>query len=146
VFAGWAEKKTGAVKYKNKAKVKDLAKSGKSVTLYAVWKPEAWATGTFSGAGEIGGKVADVSLTVASAGKISGKFVLVKNKKSYSFKADGFDGFSDGALRATAPLKYGTKSCTLEIAVGKDEATGKGVPAIEVLLGGKRYGWGFYGE
>ena len=37
-FAGWAKAKNGKVKYKNKAKVKNLAsKNGKTVTLYAVW-------------------------------------------------------------------------------------------------------------
>ena len=37
-FAGWATSKNGAVVYKNKAKVKNLTdKSGKTVTLYAVW-------------------------------------------------------------------------------------------------------------
>ena len=38
-FTGWAKKKGGKVAYKNKAKVKNLtSKSGKTVTLYAVWK------------------------------------------------------------------------------------------------------------
>ena len=38
-FTGWAKKKGGKVSYKNKAKVKNLtSKSGKTVTLYAVWK------------------------------------------------------------------------------------------------------------
>ena len=68
VFAGWATKKGGAVVYKNKASVKDLAKSGKSVTLYAVWYPADWAVGTFKGSGKIGGKAATVTLTVAAAG------------------------------------------------------------------------------
>jgi len=51
-FAGWTTKKDGSVAYKNKAKVKDLAKNGKSVPLYAVWKPAAWAVGTFNGTGQ----------------------------------------------------------------------------------------------
>ena len=38
-FAGWAKTKKGRVVYKNKAKVKNLTtKSGKTITLYAVWK------------------------------------------------------------------------------------------------------------
>jgi len=37
-FAGWSASKTGNVKYKNKASVKNLtSKDGGSVTLYAVW-------------------------------------------------------------------------------------------------------------
>jgi uncharacterized repeat protein (TIGR02543 family) len=41
-FAGWAKSaalaKKGTVAYKDKAAVRNLAVSGKSVTLYAVWK------------------------------------------------------------------------------------------------------------
>lgn len=37
-LVGWATKKGGSVKYKPTQKVKNLAKSGKTVTLYAVWK------------------------------------------------------------------------------------------------------------
>lgn len=38
-FAGWNTKKNGTGKsYKNKAKVKNLAKAGKTVKLYAQWK------------------------------------------------------------------------------------------------------------
>ena len=37
VFAGWAKKKNGAVAFKNRAAVKDLAAAGKTVTLYAKW-------------------------------------------------------------------------------------------------------------
>jgi len=140
LFAGWATKKDGKVVYKNKAKVKDLAKKGKSVTLYAVWKPEKWAVGTFTGGGEIGGKAANVTLTVASDGKISGKFVRTKNKKSYSFKADNFQGFEDGALRATTSMKYGKKTCSLEIAVAQDSDTGKSMAAIGVTYSGNPYG------
>ena len=39
-FSGWAKSKSGSVAYKNKASVKNLtAVSGKTVALYAVWKP-----------------------------------------------------------------------------------------------------------
>lgn len=38
-FTGWSTTKTGKVKYKNKASVKNLvSKNGDSITLYAVWK------------------------------------------------------------------------------------------------------------
>jgi uncharacterized repeat protein (TIGR02543 family) len=41
-FAGWATSKAnarkGVVKYKNKASVKNLVTTGKTVKLYAVWK------------------------------------------------------------------------------------------------------------
>ena len=39
-FAGWAKSKGGAVAYKDRASVKDLTSvNGKTVALYAVWKP-----------------------------------------------------------------------------------------------------------
>lgn len=38
VFTGWATKKNGRVKYTNCAKVQDLAREGREVTLYAVWQ------------------------------------------------------------------------------------------------------------
>jgi uncharacterized repeat protein (TIGR02543 family) len=37
-FQGWAKSKNGAVVYKNKASVKNLVTTGKTVKLYAVWK------------------------------------------------------------------------------------------------------------
>lgn len=144
VFAGWATTKGGPVVYKNKANVKDLAKKGKSVTLYAVWKPEAWAVGTFSGEAKVRGKAATATLTVSSLGKISGKFVSTKDKKTYSFSVDEFDGFSKGALRVSAPVKYGSTTYTLDIAVGRlesDDGSGVGgtIAALEISAGGNVY-------
>jgi hypothetical protein len=37
VFAGWAKTKNGPVAYKNGQSVKNIAKAGQTVTLYAVW-------------------------------------------------------------------------------------------------------------
>ena len=144
-FAGWATKKGGKVEYKNKAKVKDLAKKGKSVTLYAVWYPADWAVGTFTGAGAIGNtkvkkrKAATVTLTVGSTGKISGKFVL-ESGKSYSFKADAFTEFKDGALCVETTISYGSKKCALLIAVSQDEVAGSTVADLLVTYKGKEYG------
>ena len=108
--------------YKNKASVKDLAKSDKSVTLYAVWKPKSWAVGTFTDKkGKIAGKAATVTLTVASDGKISGKFVRTSDNKAFSFKADAFTTFSDGALCVTTTIAYGSKTCDLDISVWQEE-------------------------
>ena len=114
-------------------------------SVAAVWKPAKWAVGTFKGAGEVGGKAATATLTVSSAGKISGKFVVTKGKKTYSFKADRFDGFSDGALRVTTPIKIGSKKCTLEIAVGQANA-GSGTVTfaeMEATAGGRVYATAF---
>ena len=41
-LVGWATKEGGKVKYKAGKKVKNLAKSGKTVTLYAVWRPNKY--------------------------------------------------------------------------------------------------------
>ena len=140
-FAGWATKKGGPVVYKNKASVKDLAKSGKSVTLYAVWKLPAWAVGTFTDKkGTIAGKAASVKLTVASDGKISGKFVRTSDKKSFSFKADAFTEFSEGVLRVTTTIAYGSKTCELDVAVAQDEEAGATVAELLVIYDGKEYG------
>jgi uncharacterized repeat protein (TIGR02543 family) len=38
VFKGWATKKHGKVKYKDRKKVKNLTNKGKTIRLYAVWK------------------------------------------------------------------------------------------------------------
>jgi len=119
-FTGWATKKDGKVVYKNKASVKDLAKSGKSVTLYAVWKLEDWVVGTYKGTGAIGGAEATVTLTVSSAGKISGKFVRKSDKKSFSFKADAFTDSGLDNLYVETTIAYGKKVCTLEIIVARD--------------------------
>ena len=138
-FAGWTTKKGGKVVYKNAAAVKDLAKSGKSVTLYAVWYPESWAVGTFKGTGTIGGSAATVTLTVGSTGSISGKFVLA-NKKAYSFKAAAFTEFEEGALRVATTIAYGKKTCELDIAVAQVEETGATVAELLVIYAGAEYG------
>jgi len=142
-FAGWAVTKGGSVAYKNKASVKDLAKSGQSVTLYAVWYPASWAVGTFEDYGEIGGNEAEVTLTVSSTGKISGKFVRLRDNTSYSFKADGFDNAFEGALYATTTLKYGSKKVKVYISISEYYGTGEGMPIITLVYGADRFGWGF---
>ena len=83
-----------------------------------------WAVGTFKGKGTLGGKGADVTLTVGKTGKVSGKFVDLK-KKAYAFSAASFKTFEDGVLRTKATMKYGTKSVALEIAVGSADKEGE---------------------
>ena len=143
-FAGWAVKKNGPVVYKNKAKVKDLAANGKSITLYAVWRLADWAVGTFTGKGKIGGKSANVTLTVTSDGKISGKFVRKTDKKSFSFKADRFEDCDDAYMYVETEMKYGSKTYLLEIYLEHDEETGTTYPYITVSSDeGDDAGWGF---
>ena len=82
-FLGWSTKKDATTAtYANKAKVKDLAKAGKSVTLYAVWSLPAWAHGTFNGWGSYWSPSRNAwfdgipKVTVSSLGKLSGTFTL----------------------------------------------------------------------
>jgi hypothetical protein len=84
-------------------------------------------------------KAATVTLTVGSTGKISGKFALA-NGKSYSFKADAFTEFQDGALCVETTIKYGSKKCALLIAVSQDGEGGATVADLMVTYKGKGYG------
>ena len=89
-----------------------------------------WAVGTFKGKGTFGGKDADVTLTVGKTGKISGKFVAVG--KQYPFTASSFAELdAQGVLRtAKGTLKYGTKTCKVEIAVAEGEGGGEAEVAV----------------
>ena len=79
-FKGWATKKNGKVVYANGKSVKDLAKKGKSITLYAVWAMPNWAVGSYDGSGEYEvdawGKRASYdfvfTVAVAESGKLTG--------------------------------------------------------------------------
>ena len=51
-FAGWSRSKTGKVKYKNAARVRNLASTqGAVVTLYAIWKARSYALKVKAAAG-----------------------------------------------------------------------------------------------
>lgn len=82
-FDGWNTKKDGKGKdYKNKAKVSKLAKGGKSITLYAQWKPIKYNVKFNANGGK--GKMS--SIKNVSYGKNK---ALTKNKftkKGYTFK------------------------------------------------------------
>ncbi len=102
-FLGWSTKKDATTAtYANKAKVKDLAKAGKSVTLYAVWSLPAWAHGTFNGSGGYmpDSQYADWSGGVAvakisSLGKLSGTLTLEHDggTKAVAFSAKTFSKY-----------------------------------------------------
>jgi len=90
-FAGWALSRTGGVKYKDKASVKNLSSgNGAAVTLYAVWTANAY-TVRFNGNGATSGSMASLSK------KYDDKKALTSNtfkRKGYTFtgwntKADG---------------------------------------------------------
>ena len=146
-FAGWSTKKGGPIVYKNKAKVKDLAKKGETVTLYAVWYPAKWATGTFTGKGMLNDKAMTVTLTVSSEGKISGKFVRNKDKKSGTFKANGYDYVSDDKeLVAIASIKFGGKKYKIDIGVRESDTESDAEDRVDITVfstgnGHKKCGW-----
>ena len=85
-FLGWSTKKNATTAtYSNKAKVKDLAKANKSVTLYAVWSLPVWAKGTFIGSSGYWSPITanffdGVGVaTVSSMGALSGTIKLEKS-------------------------------------------------------------------
>jgi len=146
VFAGWSKKPDGTVDYKNKSEVKDLAKKDQSITLYAVWKPAAWAVGTYTGVDTInlyGNQDMSFTFTVASDGKLSGKFIRHSDSKSFSFKADRFEKYSTKkqALVATTTMKYGKKKVLdVEIEVF-DRGDGDAGVIVNVESGGSSCGY-----
>jgi uncharacterized repeat protein (TIGR02543 family) len=113
-----------------KITVKSLGASRTWTFKWVVVPVPEWARGTFKGtlydgAGEGAVSKGTVTLTVGKTGKVSGKFVDAK-KKSYSFSASSFKSFEDGVLRTKASMKYGTKSVTVDIALGSEERQGEG--------------------
>ena len=99
-FKGWATKKNGKVVYANGKSVKDLAKKGKSVTLYAVWSLPDWAFGEFNGwCGYWSGKWyydGIVTATVSSLGELKGTLTFEgKNggTDKVNFSADRFSEY-----------------------------------------------------
>ena len=89
-FLGWSTKKTAdKAEYKDKAQVSNLAKAGKSVTLYAVWALPSWATGTFYGDCEYddydrsriyASYVGVMTAKVTSQGKLTGTMTWANGK------------------------------------------------------------------
>ena len=121
-FKGWAVSASaaaaGKVKYKDGASVKDLAKQGRTASLYAVWSLPAWATGTFYGDCEYGGYEGVMTVKIASSGALTGTMTWADGKKksilqifmesapttytaSYKKKsfAKAFDCAADGGLK-----------------------------------------------
>ncbi len=104
VFIGWSTSKTGAVSLQNGQSVKNLAKGGKTITLYAQWAVQNYLVAFFANGGS--GSMPLQKHTYGKAAKLTAnKFT----RKGYSFQ--GWAKSSTGALkyRDMASVKNLTK-------------------------------------
>jgi len=98
-FAGWSTSKSGSVKYKNKASVKNLSSTnGATVTLYAVWTVNKY-TIKFNANGGTGTMK---SLTGVAYG-------TAKTLASNTFKRTGYT-FAGWSTKKTGKVKYKNKA------------------------------------
>ena len=106
-----------------KITVTTAGKTTVNYTVNATVEPmQEWAFGSFEG-----GKNADglASLTVSSAGKISGK-VQDKAALSWTFSANNFDGYDEvtDVYTATIAAKIGNKTQTDSLTISRGDAGG----------------------
>ena len=78
IFLGWARTKTGAVAYRDRKSVKDLAKKGGTATLYAQWAKKAYKVKFYANGGK--GRMAAQKMTYGKAARL----------KANKFKRTGF--------------------------------------------------------
>ena len=108
----------GAVKYANKASVKNLAKAGKTVTLYAKWAKKSYKVQFLANGGT--GKMAVQKMAYGKAAKLSAnKF----KRKGYVFK---------GWAKSKALAKKGAVAYKNKKAVKNLVTTGKTVKLYAV--------------
>ena len=120
VFLGWAKSKNGAVAYKDKASVKDLAPSGGTATLHAKWAKTSYKVVFYANAKGVKG-------TMAAETMIYGK---KKKLSANKFKRDGyvFQGWAKSkALAKKSKVAYKNKK-----AVKNLTTTGKTVKLYAV--------------
>ena len=121
VFIGWAKTKNGAVAYKNKASVKNLAAGGKTATLYAKWAKKTYKVKFYANGGK--GKMAVESFKYGKAKKLSAnKFKAPKGKK--------FAGWA----KSKANAKAGTVAYRNKAKVKNLVTTGKTVKLYAVWV------------
>lgn len=114
-----------------------------TITVGVAALPE-WAYGTYDGAyfefdGEVTNAVGQVTATVSSAGKVSGK--IQKGGKSYSFSAASFGGYDpdDGVFTAHVTVPWSrTDSEEFLLTVGASES-GLGSVTLEPVGDGAHY-------
>ena len=115
-FKGWAKSKGGKVVYYNGAFVENLAKGGKSITLYAVWEVPSTIVGTYDGYvgeghDEDGLHTGVLKATIAASGKMSASVAMLG--KTYSFSAAGFSKFVNGVYTYSMSTADKKSSLTL---------------------------------
>jgi uncharacterized repeat protein (TIGR02543 family) len=97
VFIGWSASKTGTVTYKDGQSVKNLAKGGKTTTLYAQWAVQNYLVAFFANGGS--GSMALQKHTYGNALKLSAN----------RFKRQGYS-FAGWATKSNGPLKFKDKA------------------------------------
>jgi uncharacterized repeat protein (TIGR02543 family) len=97
VFVGWSTSKTGAVAYADKQAVKNLAKGGEKVTLYAKWAVKNYLVAFFANGG---------SGSMALQKHVYGKSAKLSANR---FKRKGYS-FAGWAKKNTGEVKYRNKA------------------------------------
>ena len=97
VFIGWSTSKTGAVSLKNGQAVKNLAKGGKTITLYAQWAVQNYLVAFFANGGS-----GSMSLQKHTYGKAANLTANKFTRRGYSFQG--------WATSANGPLKFRNKA------------------------------------
>ena len=97
VFKGWSTSKTGAVSLQNGQAVKNLAKGGKTITLYAQWAVQNYLVSFFANGGS-----GSMSLQKHTFGTTANLSANKFTRKGYSFQG--------WATSAKGPLKFRDKA------------------------------------
>ena len=105
VFVGWSTTKSGAVAYQNGQAVKNLAKGGKTVTLYAQWAVQNYLVAFFANGGS--GSMPVQKHTYGKAANLSANRFT---RKGYSFAGWATKPTGQVTFRNTAAVKNLTRA------------------------------------
>lgn len=131
---------TAAKRYSTQVKVQTASGNVRTFRVaFTVEALPAWAVGTFYGGCEYEGKVGQASLTVSSAGKVSGK--LIAAGSSHSFSATGLDSLVKGVV-TFRPSLTSTRTLTLTLKQDGDLGRVSGGDANGVVLEALQDVWG----
>ena len=104
IFQGWATSASGSVAYADRASVKNITTVGKSITLYAVWKPITYTIKFNANGGR--GTMASITCTYDKAINLPA-CAFGSWEDSKSFHLFTFKGW---ATSATGSIKYNNKA------------------------------------